>query len=93
MTTSQGETTAADTGYVYPYPAEGYGGEEYFEISSNVWKFIQEHIVDKRPGGEWHSQIDDNWNYAPFKPVVDPWKCPYHNGRMCLEMIRRLADK
>lgn len=72
---------------------KGYGGEEYFEISSNVWKFIQEHIVDKRPGGEWHSQIDDNWNYAPFKPVVDPWKCPYHNGRMCLEMIRRLADK
>lgn len=29
VTTSQGETTAADTGYVYPYPAEGYGGEEF----------------------------------------------------------------
>lgn len=69
-----------------------YGGEEYFEISSNVWKFIQERIVDKRPGGEWHSQIDDNWNFAEFKPVVDPWKCPYHNGRMCLEMMHRLAE-
>ena len=71
---------------------KGYGGKEYFEISSNVWKFIQEHIVDKRPGGEWYSQVDDHWNYAPFKPEVDPWKCPYHNGRMCLEMMRRLAE-
>ncbi len=71
---------------------KGYGGEEYFGISSNVWRFIGEHIIDKRPGGEWHSQIDGDWNYAPFKPVVDPWKCPYHNGRMCLEMMRRLAE-
>lgn len=70
-----------------------YGGEEYFEISSSVWKFIQEHIIDKRPGGEWHSQVDDQWKPADFKPVVDPWKCPYHNGRMCMEMMRRLAEK
>ena len=69
-----------------------YGGKEYFEISSSVWKFIQEHIIDKRPGGEWHSQIDDNWKPADFKPMVDPWKCPYHNGRMCMEMMRRLAE-
>lgn len=26
------------------------------------------------------------------KPVVEPWKCPYHNGRMCLELIRRNPD-
>ena len=69
-----------------------YGGKEYFEISSSVWKFIQEHIIDKRPGGEWHSQIDDNWKPADFKPMVAPWKCPYHNGRMCMEMMRRLAE-
>lgn len=24
-----------------------------------------------------------------LKPIVEPWKCPYHNGRMCMELIRR----
>ena len=23
------------------------------------------------------------------KPIVEPWKCPYHNGRMCMEMMKR----
>ncbi len=68
----------------------GYGDTEYLEIAENVWKFIQNHIIDTREGGEWHSQLDDNLKFAEFKPVVDPWKCPYHNGRMCIEAIERL---
>lgn len=70
---------------------KGYGGEEYYKIAENVWNYIRESIVDKRGGGEWFSQVDAGGNYAKFKPTVDPWKCPYHNGRMCLEVIRRLA--
>ena len=23
------------------------------------------------------------------QPIVEPWKCPYHNGRMCMEFLRR----
>ena len=71
---------------------KGYGGKEYLEIAENVWKYIQNHIIDKREGGEWFSQVDAKGDYAKFKPTVDPWKCPYHNGRMCLEAMRRLAD-
>ncbi|MBE6888969.1 MAG: N-acylglucosamine 2-epimerase [Ruminococcaceae bacterium] len=70
----------------------GYGNDEYLDIASNVWDFIKENIVDKREGGEWHSQLDDSMKYAEFKPVVDPWKCPYHNGRMCIEAIERLEN-
>ena len=70
----------------------GYGDKEYLDIASAVWSFIQNNIVDKREGGEWHSQLDDNGDFAAFKPMVDPWKCPYHNGRMCIEAISRLEN-
>lgn len=68
----------------------GYGGAEYLDIAANVWEYIKANIIDSREGGEWHSQLDENGNFAAFKPVVDPWKCPYHNGRMCMEAITRL---
>ncbi len=71
---------------------KGYGGQEYLDIAHNVWNYIKDKIVDKREGGEWYSQVDENGVYAKFKPAVDPWKCPYHNGRMCIEMMNRLAD-
>ena len=68
-----------------------YGNPKYREISETIWQYIKANIVDKRQGGEWHSQVDENGNFAEFKPVVEPWKCPYHNGRMCLEVIKREA--
>lgn len=69
----------------------GYGGKEYMDAAQAVWEYIKNNIVDKREGGEWFSQIDENGKYADFKPTVDPWKCPYHNARMCLEIIQRLG--
>ena len=67
-----------------------YGDARYLEISRTLWNYIKDKMIDKRPGGEWHSQLDDNDQPADFKPVVDPRKSPYHNGRMCLEIISRM---
>lgn len=69
---------------------ERYRIPEYENISRSVWNYIKETVVDKREGGEWYSQLDENNVPASFKPEADPWKCPYHNGRMCLEVIKRL---
>lgn len=69
-----------------------YGNAEYYEIARSIWDYIKDSIVDKRHGGEWFSQVDENGEYAKFKATVDPWKCPYHNGRMCLEVIKREKD-
>lgn len=66
-----------------------YENAEYMDIARNIWEYIKKEIIDRREGGEWFSQVDENGNPAKFKPTVDPWKCPYHNGRMCLEIIRR----
>ncbi len=69
--------------------AKRYNNPVYAEIAENIWNYIKNNLVDKREGGEWYSQLDENGKPADFKPVVDPWKCPYHNGRMCLEIINR----
>lgn len=62
---------------------------EYLEGARSVWSFIKEHVIDKRPGSEWFWDVNKEGKSVSGKPIVEPWKCPYHNGRMCLEVIRR----
>lgn len=57
-----------------------------------LWRFITEKVEDHRPGGEWFWQLDETGAPDSAKPTVEPWKCPYHNGRMCMELIRRDPD-
>ena len=53
------------------------------------WAYIREHLIDPREGSEWYWCLDEH-NAPVRKPLVEPWKCPYHNGRMCLELMKRL---
>ncbi|MCM1165432.1 MAG: AGE family epimerase/isomerase [Lachnospiraceae bacterium] len=67
----------------------GYG--DYMGIAESVWRYIRDNVVDKRTGGEWFSELEDSGKPDLSHNTVDPWKCPYHNGRMCLEVMRRLG--
>lgn len=62
---------------------------EYLEAAKKQWEFIKEHVIDKRSGSEWFWEVDEEGNPYPDRPIVEPWKCPYHNGRMCFEVIKR----
>lgn len=64
--------------------------KEYLEAVFGQWDYIKTNLVDKREGSEWFWDLDENGVPATKKPIVEPWKCPYHNGRMCFEVIRRL---
>ena len=66
--------------------------KEYLEAAKAEWEFIKEHVVDKRPGSEWYWDVTADGESVSGKPIVEPWKCPYHNGRMCMEVIRRSSD-
>ncbi len=66
-----------------------YGDKAYKLIAETIWLYIKNNVVDKREGGEWYSEVDENGNPDMSLNVVDPWKCPYHNGRMCMEIIKR----
>ena len=63
--------------------------DKFTEAAKTVWAYVRDHIVDKRPGSEWLSEVDVNNVAFSRKPIVEEWKCPYHNGRMCLEILTR----
>ena len=66
--------------------------KEYLEAAKSEWQFIKDYVIDKREGSEWFWEVDENGKPYPDRPIVEPWKCPYHNGRMCIEVIRRDID-
>ncbi|HEY5509121.1 MAG TPA: AGE family epimerase/isomerase [Paludibacter sp.] len=65
--------------------------ESYAMKTLAAWEFVKANIVDTE-NGEWHwsvsatGKVDTNNDKAGF------WKCPYHNGRMCLELFTRIHD-
>src|SRR6185312_5318662 len=62
--------------------------EEYFDKSVSGWHFIKEHIIDTE-NGEWFWGINKD-NSVMNEDKVGIWKCPYHNGRACIELIKRI---
>lgn len=64
---------------------------EYLKVSENVWNYIQQYIIDSKTG-EWIEDILPDNTVKPGQALAHPWKCPYHNGRMCIEMIHRLSS-
>ncbi len=64
---------------------------EYLEAAKDIWDYIKTCVVDKRNGSEWFWSVDRDRKPIE-KPIVEPWKCPYHNGRMCFEVIKRNVE-
>lgn len=66
-------------------------GEEVWLIhAQQTWTFIQEKLMDKDKG-EWFWGIDGQNAVLRNEDKAGFWKCPYHNGRACLELMRRLS--
>ncbi len=61
----------------------------YLNAACDVWSYICDHQIDDRPNSEWLWAIDENCRPIQSRPIVNEWKCPYHNGRMCFELIGR----
>ncbi len=59
----------------------------YMTAASKVWEFVKKYMIDTTHG-EWHEKV--NRLGTPYHlDKVRSWKCPYHNGRMALEVILR----
>jgi mannobiose 2-epimerase len=77
----------AIVGFLYAYEREP-ERHEYLDSVKNIWRYVKKYLIDKRINAEWYSEVDKNGQPIPGLAIVDEWKCPYHNGRMCLEILK-----
>lgn len=63
--------------------------EQYLQRSLRSWAFIQKHLLDN-VNGEWFWGVREDDSIMPGEDKAGLWKCPYHNSRACMEIIRRI---
>ena len=67
--------------------------DEYYDFDNILRRMLDKvpDSIDKREGSEWFWSVNADGEPCQ-KPIVEPWKCPYHNGRMCIEIVRRMKQ-
>jgi N-acyl-D-glucosamine 2-epimerase len=65
------------------------GDQGYLMKAVKCWEYIDKNLVD-HINGEWFNSISGNGELNKNGDKAGFWKCPYHNSRMCLEIIERI---
>ena len=60
---------------------------EWLRRLRTQWDYVRRVTVDPREGSEWFNELREDGTLVEDKPMVEEWKCPYHNGRMCLRLM------
>jgi len=68
--------------YQYVY----YQDESALDLAIKTWEYIKTHLVDTEKG-EWYWSIRADGSINTKDDKAGFWKCPYHNGRMAMEVI------
>jgi mannobiose 2-epimerase len=63
---------------------------DLLEQAIRVWQFTKDKIIDAE-GGEWHFRVNKEGVPYTEEDKAGIWKCPYHNSRACLEILKRLG--
>jgi mannobiose 2-epimerase len=67
------------------------GEEVHLKRSAGCWAFAQKHLLDHQLG-EWIWGVQEDYSPMPGEDKVGIWKCNYHNGRACLELLHRMEN-
>lgn len=66
-----------------------FGDEEALQHGIRCWQYIKDNLIDWE-NGEWHWSRHPDGTLNTVDDKAGFWKCPYHNSRMCLEIIERV---
>ena len=61
------------------------GEGDWLDRALACWSFIKNHLIC--PDGEWYWSVRADGTPNTDDDRAGFWKCPYHNGRMCLEIL------
>lgn len=61
--------------------------EKYINVALSTWKYIKQQLIDNKHG-EWYWSRLENGETNPVQNKAGFWKCPYHNSRMCMEVLK-----
>jgi mannobiose 2-epimerase len=62
----------------------------FLNASLYTWDFVKFNILNKEYG-EWFWGVTESGEIMQDEDKVGLWKCPYHNSRACIELIRRIS--
>lgn len=65
-----------------------FGDEDALDKAWQGWEYIKKNLIDEE-GGEWWWSCNTEGKINRKDDKAGFWKCPYHNSRMCLEVIER----
>jgi mannobiose 2-epimerase len=65
-----------------------FGDKEALEKAVRCWEYIKTQLIDW-DHGEWFWSRHPDGTLNTIDDKAGFWKCPYHNSRMCLEIIER----
>ncbi len=68
------------------------GNNRYLDAAQTAWNYAQTHFIDQSYGG-WFKRVMEDGSIDLTSPKVGPWECPYHESRMCFEMIKRMQSQ
>jgi len=68
------------------YASKILGNTDYLQKAERTWEYIKKHIIDKE-NGEWFGVTSLDGQPIRENDKAGFWKCPYHNARMCMEII------
>jgi len=63
--------------------------EDHLDKLYSLLDFLNSEII--LPSGEWAWTTFEDGHHDTGRELAGPWKCPYHNGRMCMEIMSRFT--
>ena len=71
---------------IYQY----FGDEDALQKALHGWEYIKQNLIDKE-NGEWYWSRHKDGSLNLDDDHAGFWKCPYHNSRMCMEILERFV--